>query len=256
MLAHIPRLPLSLDPLIAEAKRRARQRRFRVAVAALLVAAAGAGAGIVAFSSYSSYVATRPIQAAAGASVTGLFQPTKLLQGGRRIPSPYFGITVFLRNGSAEPVTLEGVRAVLSGRAALRQIGTKFSLFMPEVCPPGSFCQINMDVGGADAHRPFGAERFSPLSVPPGHTAQGQLNFRIAACTGRSLQEAVSIRKITVVYRLPDGTQIHQHPRLRVGFPPDPVVSSTGAAEAWTGTLPNNHLASAIGNITTRACHH
>src|SRR5437763_8075581 len=42
MTAHLPRLPLTLDPLIAEAKRRARQRRALVALIAVVVVAAGA----------------------------------------------------------------------------------------------------------------------------------------------------------------------------------------------------------------------
>ena len=37
MTAHVPRLPFSLDPLMAEAKRRARQRRFLVALLVLLI---------------------------------------------------------------------------------------------------------------------------------------------------------------------------------------------------------------------------
>jgi hypothetical protein len=41
MAVHAPRLPVSLDPLVAEAKRRARRRR--VALATLAVAAAAAG---------------------------------------------------------------------------------------------------------------------------------------------------------------------------------------------------------------------
>ncbi len=43
MTVHIPRLPFSLDPLMAEAKRRARQRRVLVALAAVVVAAVGVG---------------------------------------------------------------------------------------------------------------------------------------------------------------------------------------------------------------------
>lgn len=42
MTLHIPRLPFALDPLIAEAKRRARQRRVLVALIAVVVVAAGA----------------------------------------------------------------------------------------------------------------------------------------------------------------------------------------------------------------------
>jgi hypothetical protein len=45
MIAHLPRLPVSLDPLIAEAKRRMRRRRLLLAVLALL--GAGAVVGIV-----------------------------------------------------------------------------------------------------------------------------------------------------------------------------------------------------------------
>jgi hypothetical protein len=44
MTVHIPGLPFSLDPLIAEAKRRARQRRFLLAVVGAVVALAVGGA--------------------------------------------------------------------------------------------------------------------------------------------------------------------------------------------------------------------
>ena len=46
MTAHIPRLPFSLDPLIAEAKRRARQRRALVALVVVAVVAVGAVLGV------------------------------------------------------------------------------------------------------------------------------------------------------------------------------------------------------------------
>jgi hypothetical protein len=42
MTLHLPRLPFSLDPLMAEAKRRARQRRMLVALVVSAVVAAGA----------------------------------------------------------------------------------------------------------------------------------------------------------------------------------------------------------------------
>jgi hypothetical protein len=45
MATHLPRLPLSLDPLVAEAKRRARRRRVLVALLAVAVVAAGAAIG-------------------------------------------------------------------------------------------------------------------------------------------------------------------------------------------------------------------
>jgi peptidoglycan hydrolase-like protein with peptidoglycan-binding domain len=44
MTLHVPRLPFALDPLIAEAKRRARQRRLLVVALALALVSAGVGA--------------------------------------------------------------------------------------------------------------------------------------------------------------------------------------------------------------------
>jgi hypothetical protein len=44
MTVHIPRLPFALDPLMAEAKRRARQRRFLIAVVLLALIGGAAGA--------------------------------------------------------------------------------------------------------------------------------------------------------------------------------------------------------------------
>ena len=46
MTMHMPRLPFSLDPLIAEAKRRARRRRVLLAVVVSAVVAAGAALGL------------------------------------------------------------------------------------------------------------------------------------------------------------------------------------------------------------------
>src|SRR5881275_1385378 len=46
MTVRAPRLPFSLHPLVAEARRRARQRRVLVALAAVVVIAAGAVLGV------------------------------------------------------------------------------------------------------------------------------------------------------------------------------------------------------------------
>lgn len=47
MTAHIPRLPFALDPLMAEAKRRARQRRFLIVVGVLALVGGAAGAVVL-----------------------------------------------------------------------------------------------------------------------------------------------------------------------------------------------------------------
>lgn len=64
MTARVPRLPFSLDPLMAEAKRRARQRRVLI-VALIVLTAGGAWAGVVALNSSSA------VQPAAPCPVTG-----------------------------------------------------------------------------------------------------------------------------------------------------------------------------------------
>jgi len=253
MSAYACRLPFSLYPLIAEARRRARQRRVLFTAVVALVAGGGAGAVLSIRSSDSSYVPTRPARAAVGASVTGFHQQTRLVWGGH-IPRPHFGIVVFLRNGSGQTVTVGGVRAVLRAHLPLRQTGTRFGLYAPEVCPPGSFCSINSALGGPKAARPFGAHPFSPLRIPPGHTAEGQVNFRISSCTGRELREAVSLLNLIVAYRLPDGTQIHQLVPLKAGTPAAGVVSSAREASGWTGALPDEQLVGPVGEITTTAC--
>lgn len=261
-------LPLSRAPLIGEARRRARQRRALVAVAAVsLVAGGGAAAAILSSSSSgAAYVPTRPSRAAVAASVGDLIQPRrsgrtgvwvpepwKVQVRGLRTPLPRFAVMVFLRNGSGEPVTLEHVGAVVSAASRLRQIGARVGLLVPGVCITGPCYRTSPGVDAAAG--PFGAERFSPLRIPPGQTAQGQLNFEIRACTSRPRVEAVSVRRITVVYRLPQGTEIRQHVALKEGLPQlavNPASPRTGAL------LPSGRLGNAgavdFGAITTRAC--
>jgi hypothetical protein len=60
MTLPIPRLPLSLDPLMVEAKRRMRKRRVLVAALAVLIGGGAASAGVVLTSS-------SPVQAVSGA---------------------------------------------------------------------------------------------------------------------------------------------------------------------------------------------
>jgi hypothetical protein len=64
MTVRVPRLPLTLDPLIAEAKRRMRRRRLLIA-AVLVLAVAGTAGGVIAARS----------PAGAGGKVAGLSLP-------------------------------------------------------------------------------------------------------------------------------------------------------------------------------------
>jgi hypothetical protein len=68
MTIRLPRLPFSVDPLVAEARRRARRRRIFLAVAVLALAAGGAGAGL-ALSGKSGSAARAPAAAPVGPAV-------------------------------------------------------------------------------------------------------------------------------------------------------------------------------------------
>lgn len=51
MTVHVPGLPFSLDPLMAEAKRRMRKRRVHIAVLVVLIGGGASGAGVALTSS-------------------------------------------------------------------------------------------------------------------------------------------------------------------------------------------------------------
>jgi hypothetical protein len=245
MTLHAPRLPATLDPLIAEAKQRAKQRRFLFAVALALVVG-GSAAAIIA-SRPAVATGPRPTGSAVVASDFGM----SLVQarGPVGVFAPRFGIAVVVGNGSAEPVVLERVRMTLGARhSPVEQIGTRFTPWKnAKGCATGDFPIC--------ATRPIEARRPSPLRLAPGHQALVQLNFRLLTCTLRPIPEALSLEKITAVYRLPDGTQIDQQPPLLAGYGYPTRVRGLGS-------LPNNQAFAPLGGITTfgkvttRACNH
>lgn len=70
MLAHLQRLPFALDPLMAEAKRRARQRRFLIAVVVLVLVGGAAGA-VAAFHSPQGPTSLPPALGGGSAQTSG-----------------------------------------------------------------------------------------------------------------------------------------------------------------------------------------
>lgn len=229
-----------------EAKRRARQRKVFVAVAGVALAAAGAATVIVA----SASSGVRPLQAALEPSLfSGPDQPGV----GKGKPAR-FGITVSLTNGSSEPLILEHVRAVLTARSSQRQIAAQFVLYKRPVCPemtrPG-LCIPDFGLGVPQN----GAKRPSPLHVAPGREALVQLTFRFATCTSRALLESVSIQKFTVVYRLPNGTRVYQHPRVPLFQPSGTAFGplTTSAMPSIPGQPASRRLHT-VGWVTTNPC--
>lgn len=253
MALHAPRLPLSLDPLIAEAKHRAIQRRVLGAVAVLLVVAGGSAASVIAFRSSGVTTGPRPVQAAVVGSVFGQMEQA---HGPIGVLAPRFGIPVMVGNGSREPVILERVQAVLGAPTGphipVTQIGARFRPWKPKRCvtrpggPNPGYCGIAFNVPFAT--RPIAAERPSPVRIAPGHRALVQLNFRFLACSRRPAKETLSLQRLTAVYRLPDGTQITENAPFMAGFG-DPV------AVERSGSLSKDLVPPAGATATTRPCH-
>lgn len=207
-------LRFRFGPLVGAAREYAGRHRVLLAAVVVVVGGGAAAGGILA--TRSSYVATRPIHAAlvrwvggAGSShrkvIVQIGVPTIV----RFVPHATFAISFYLRNQAGAPVTVERVRAALPTRAPLRQVGTRLWAAAPFVCRSGS-CPYIDPIGSP----PYGAERPVPLTVAPGHWALARLDFQFAACTSRPGERGTA-RKITIVYRTPDGTLIHQ--RLALG---------------------------------------
>jgi hypothetical protein len=253
MTAHPLRLPFTLDPLIAEARRRARQRWVLIAAAAVLVVGGGTGAAIIASSSSGEL----PSQAAFAPSV--LSPPAEHTVG---VGKPArFSIVVGLINGSREPVSLRRVRAVVTARSALRQIATRFALYTPKIfaCPapagslPGTCIPPGPQLGFSIA--PHGALRPSPLRVAPSREALVQLTFQNRSCTIRAMKESMSLQTIAVVYGLSNGSRIYQHPPLPL---PRPAGAGFGqltisATPAIPGQ-PAGRREHTVGWFTTNPC--
>lgn len=246
-------LPFALDPLIAEAKRRTRQRRALVALPVVLVVAGGTVASVVTLGSPGAATGPRPVRSAVvGSLFGGVEQPT----GPIGVVAPRFGIPFIVGNGSSEPVVLESLRAALGSptgpHVPVIEIGARFSLWRPKKCaaragsPIPGYCGLNFDVPFAT--RPIAAERPTPVRLAPGHRALVQLNFRFLGCSRRLAREALSVQRLTAVYRLPHGHQITQEAPFMAGFS-DPVVVER------SGGLSKDHVPPAGVAVVTRPCH-
>jgi hypothetical protein len=212
MTAHAWRLPFSLDPLMAEAKRRARNRRALLAGAVAMLVG-GVAAGVI-VASAPSFTPTRPMQSALAGNV---------LFGGPVVfdPGTKFGFPLRLRNEAGQTITVERVRAALAPGAPLQQIGTRWSTYAsPRLL---------------GAYEDLGAEspRIVPFDLRPGQSALATLSFRLGSCraatiahtplyvSGQPFSTLVRkgeppVRKITVVYRSASGATVLQ--RFFEGF--------------------------------------
>jgi hypothetical protein len=146
MSAHMPALPLELDPLIAEAKRRARRRRLLAAAAILGVG--GAVVGVLAFGAGGSsgeipWLPTRP---QLGSENPPLAPPCRAsqLRGKLGLQGGGFGTLVgplMIENRGSTPCALVGMPKLSLAGATSRwrlQRGPQENAYDPLTPPPGS----------------------------------------------------------------------------------------------------------------------
>ncbi|HEU5477316.1 MAG TPA: hypothetical protein VFU64_05740 [Gaiellaceae bacterium] len=201
MTFRVSRLPFSLDPLIAEAKRRMRRRRLLVAGLVVALAGGAAGAGLALRGTgpgprndLQGPVAPRPpvqhIGAGpfvlsggfAGGAGSGLWGDGGSGPNGstlgcidRRHYSQAFGI----RNRSHAPVTLTQARGANPAPTIVDLVAVQFRLSPPQQQTQGT---IGWG-GGLDLnYRRWSAAPTKPLTVPPGRIATVQSNYVFSNC--------------------------------------------------------------------------
>ncbi len=197
----LPRLPFSLAPLIAEAKRRMRRRRLLVA--ALLLALAGGAAGTALalrspggpppYSLHVSPAARVPVGRIgagpfvlsggfAGGAGSGLWGDGSSGPDGSTvgcIEGRHYSQAFGIENRSHAPVTLTGARGADPAPTIVDRTAFQFRLNPPQ--PPQR--QVNNWGGGIGlVYRGWSGAPTRPLTVPPGRIATVQSNFVFRNC--------------------------------------------------------------------------
>jgi hypothetical protein len=236
MELRVPRLPVSLDPLIAEAKRRMRRRRVLVAVLAVALVGVAAGVALALrgpstprFSvGPTGVVARSPVQHIGsgpfvlnggfnGGGESGLFgdgadgpKGTSLGCINHRHYSQAFGI----QNRSHTPVTLVSAHGANPSRQIVDLVAVQFRL-SPPLKRPSTI--PNFGGGGMDlVYRHWSAARTKSLTLPPGRIATVQSNYLMRHCA-----DLASGRKIVV----PGSLLLHYRASGRTGKKTIPLPS-------------------------------
>jgi hypothetical protein len=248
MELRVPRLPVSLDPLIAEAKRRMKRRRALVAVLVFALVGGAVGTALVLrgpsaprFTVGPSRVVARSIVqhigsgpfvlngGFSGGGESGLFgdgadgpKGTSLGCINQRHYSQAFGI----QNRSHTPVTLVGADGANPSPQIVDLAAIQFRL-SPPLKRAGTVSTLGGGSAGMDlVVRPWSAARTKTLRLPPGRIATVQSNYLMRHCT-----KLGSGRKIVVpgslILHYREAGRAHQKsiplPSLRFVLHPGPT---------------------------------
>ncbi|HKO26384.1 MAG TPA: hypothetical protein VJU80_02925 [Solirubrobacteraceae bacterium] len=226
MIFRAPRLPLSLDPLIAEAKRRMRRRRLLMAALVVALAGGAGGAGLALRgtgpgSDLQGPVAPRPpaqhIGAGpfvlsggfAGGAASGLWGDGGSGPNGSTlgcIDRRHYSQALGIQNRSHAPVTLTQARGANPAPTIVDLVAVQFRLSPPQQQTQGT---IGWG-GGLDLnYRRWSAAPTKRLTLPPGRIATVQSNYVFSNCkTIAPGQTVVVPGSLVLVYR--ESGHVHQ----------------------------------------------
>jgi hypothetical protein len=209
MTLRVPRLPFSVDPLIAEARRRARQRRLVLALVALALAGGAVGTALALRGSGRTGPSVKLVAPVAKAAVQHIGSGPFVLSGGfaggggsglwgdgasgphgtslgcvdRRHYSEAFGI----ENRSKAPVTLTAAHGPNPAPRFIDLVAIQLRLSPPRPHQR----QANWGWDGDLDYRAWSAAATRPVTIPPGRIATVQSNFLMRHChelaRGRSI---------------------------------------------------------------------
>jgi hypothetical protein len=177
----------------------------------------------------------------------------------RYIAGQPFGIGIFLKNRSREPLVVEDVRVAEPPLTLVHQIGTRLHPWTPPVCSGNHSCPFRSPPFG-----PFGAAAPRPVRVEPGGQVAVELDYRLGACSEVPFAAPVSPRTIDVRYRV-GPRQLHAvlplggaRPVLRMPTPADCVprphsdIAITGPwSTGSTWTMPGSAGDTCRGGVFT-----
>lgn len=268
-----PRLPLSLDPLIAEAKRRMRRRRLLVF--ALAVVLAGGTIGVVLALRGPSHprFSVSPTSGLTRTPVGHIGSGPFVLNGGfasgggsglwgdgasgphgttlgclnRRHYSEAFGI----QNRSHTAVTLIAARGANPAPAIVERVAVQFRLSPPVHPTPGRPPGLSL------VYRHWSATPTRPLRIPPGRNATVQSNFLFRHCGQLAGGRSITVPGSLVLrYRL--AGSVHQK---TVPLPGERFILIAGPQRrqcspvSGSGSLVSADTSCAAAQQAALACH-
>lgn len=275
MSGYLARLPLTLDPLIAEAKRRMRRRRVLVASVAIMLAGSAAGVTLALRGPGAPHYTAGPSPVVPRPSVQHIGSGPFVLNGGfssggesglsgdgasgpkgtslgcinHRHYSQAFGI----ENRSHLPVTLIGAEGANPAPKIIDLVALQLRLSPPQRQPTTTSFGDSMDLV---AH-PWSAAPTRAITLPPGRIATVRSNYLMQHCAGLAPGRKIVVPG-SVVLRYRTSGHVHQKviplPSLRFVLIPGPTKQQCTPVSGSAALLAADTRCDAARQVAL-ACH-